>query len=303
MLARRSPDGRKPAGKRLYGVVATLVRSASPLQVKSGLLGQGSPRRLNRVLEQGKTYPWNWFIFAPALLPDPPSKTPPKMLSEDARMTGSGSDRSFKGSEVEERVVFVFSNVLQCAVPVSPAVSRCRVSGSLPLQDRYRFWAAPFRDRLISYDAPVPGLPPPGPSPPGAPPPPPPSASMAHKRAADDSTDSERAKKRQELLNDPLLIQIPPPSDERVPPPNTEPDTLLADVEQSAVPPPNTEPDMLLPDVEQSTVPPPNTEPNTSLVNVEQSTDVVPDAGGADGAPPVQPDMLYVSFSTASVGS
>ncbi|KAJ7342980.1 hypothetical protein DFH08DRAFT_963001 [Mycena albidolilacea] len=34
------------------------------------------------------------------------------------------------------------------------------------IQDRYRFWAAPFRDRLISYDAPVPGLPPPGPSPP-----------------------------------------------------------------------------------------------------------------------------------------
>ncbi|KAJ6561018.1 hypothetical protein B0H10DRAFT_2201018 [Mycena sp. CBHHK59/15] len=92
------------------------------------------------------------------------------------------------------------------------------------VQDRYRFWAAPFRNRLISYDAPVPGPPPPGPSPPGAPPPPPPSASMAHKRAADDSADSERAKKRQELLNDPLLIQIPPPSDERVPPPNTEPD-------------------------------------------------------------------------------
>ncbi|KAJ6632075.1 hypothetical protein B0H10DRAFT_1937783 [Mycena sp. CBHHK59/15] len=160
------------------------------------------------------------------------------------------------------------------------------------VQDRYRFWAAPFRDRLISYDAPVPGLPPPGPSPPGAPPPPPPSASMAHKCAADDSADSERAKKRQELLNDPLLIQIPPPSDERVPLPNTEPDTLLADVEQSTVPPPNTEPDMLLPDVEQSTVPPPNTEPNTSLVNVEQSTDVVPDAGGADGAPPMQPDMF-----------
>ncbi|KAJ6610312.1 hypothetical protein B0H10DRAFT_2193456 [Mycena sp. CBHHK59/15] len=106
MLARRSP-GRKPAGKRPYGVVET--------PVKTGLLGQGSPRRLNRVQERGKTYPWNWFIFAPALLPDPPSKTPPKMLSEDARMTGSGSDRSFKGSEVEERVVFVFSNVLQCA--------------------------------------------------------------------------------------------------------------------------------------------------------------------------------------------
>ncbi|KAJ6618601.1 hypothetical protein B0H10DRAFT_1947448 [Mycena sp. CBHHK59/15] len=92
-------------------------RSVVPslLQVKTGLLGQGSPRRLNRVQEREKTYPWNWVIFAPALLPDPPSKTPPKMLSEDARMTGSGSDRSFKGAEVEERVVFVFSNVLQCA--------------------------------------------------------------------------------------------------------------------------------------------------------------------------------------------
>jgi len=145
------------------------------------------------------------------------------------------------------------------------------------VQDRYRFWAAPFRDRLISYDTPVPGPPSPGPLPPGGPPPPPPAASMAHKRAADDSADSERAKKRQELLNDSSLIQIPPPSDERVPPPNTEPNTLLADVEQSTVPPPNTEP---------------NTEPNTLLVNVEQSTDVVPDAGGADGAPPVQPDMF-----------
>ncbi|KAJ6603983.1 hypothetical protein B0H10DRAFT_1957558 [Mycena sp. CBHHK59/15] len=80
-------------------------------------------RRLNRVQEREKTYPWNWFIFAPALLPDPPSKTPPKMLSEDARMTGSGSDRSFKGAEVEERVVFVFSNVLQCAFPVSRTYS------------------------------------------------------------------------------------------------------------------------------------------------------------------------------------
>ncbi|KAJ7678450.1 hypothetical protein B0H14DRAFT_3536445, partial [Mycena olivaceomarginata] len=159
------------------------------------------------------------------------------------------------------------------------------------VQDRYRFWAAPFRDRLISYDAPVPGTPPPGPSPPGVPPPLPPTASMAHKRAANDSADSERAKKRQELLNDSLLTRIPPPS-ERVPPPETEPDTLLADVEQSTVPPPNTEPNTLLADVEQSTVPPPNTEPNTLLVNVEQSTDVVPDSGGADGAPPVQPDMF-----------
>ncbi|KAJ6556932.1 hypothetical protein B0H10DRAFT_2201494 [Mycena sp. CBHHK59/15] len=100
MIARRSPDGRKPAGKRPYGVVAT--------PVKTGLLGQGSPRRLNRVQERGKTYPWNWFIFAPALLPDRPSKTPPKMLSEDARMTGSESDRSFKGAEVEERRLRVF---------------------------------------------------------------------------------------------------------------------------------------------------------------------------------------------------
>ncbi|KAJ7875743.1 hypothetical protein B0H14DRAFT_3130643 [Mycena olivaceomarginata] len=130
------------------------------------------------------------------------------------------------------------------------------------VQDRYRFWAAPFRDRLISYDAPVPGPPPPGPSPPGAPPPPPPAASMAHKHAADDSADSE-------FLAHPDTSS----SDKRVPPPNTEPDTLLADVEQS-------------------TVPPPNTEPNTLLVNVEQSTDVVPDAGGADGAPLMQPDMF-----------
>ncbi|KAJ6579318.1 hypothetical protein B0H10DRAFT_1962992 [Mycena sp. CBHHK59/15] len=38
-----------------------------------------------------------------------------RKLSEDARMTGSGSYQSFKGAEVEERVVFVFSNVLQCA--------------------------------------------------------------------------------------------------------------------------------------------------------------------------------------------
>ncbi|KAJ6591964.1 hypothetical protein B0H10DRAFT_1960641 [Mycena sp. CBHHK59/15] len=137
MLARRSPDGRKPAGKRPYGVVATPVCSAfhaagenwstrarvpevhstAPHPMNSLTLAQR--RRLSRAQERGETYPWNWFIFAPALLPDPPSKTLPKMLSEDARMTGSGSDRSFKGSEVEERVVFVFSNVLQCAVPVS----------------------------------------------------------------------------------------------------------------------------------------------------------------------------------------
>ncbi|KAJ7820012.1 hypothetical protein B0H14DRAFT_3876438 [Mycena olivaceomarginata] len=154
-----------------------------------------------------------------------------------------------------------------------------------------KFWAAPFRGRLILYDAPVPGTPPPGPPPPGAPPPLPPAALMAHKCAADDSADSERAKKRQELLNDFLLTQIPPPS-ERVPLPNTKPDTLLADVEQSTVPLLNTEPNTLLADVEQSTVWPPNTEPNTLLVNVEQSTDVVPNAGGADGAPPVQPDMF-----------
>ncbi|KAJ6608197.1 hypothetical protein B0H10DRAFT_2439210 [Mycena sp. CBHHK59/15] len=126
ILARRSPDGRKPAGKRLYGVVATPVRSAFPAAGENWSTRARVPerRRLNRVQEQGKTYPWNWFIFAPALLPDPPSKTPPKMLSEDARMTGSGSDRSFKGSEVEERVVFVFSNVLQCAVPVSRTYSK-----------------------------------------------------------------------------------------------------------------------------------------------------------------------------------
>ncbi|KAJ7431446.1 hypothetical protein B0H11DRAFT_2385481 [Mycena galericulata] len=54
----------------------------------------------------------NWFIFASELLLDPPSKPPPKTLSEDTRMTGSGSDRSFKGAEVEERVFFMFSNVL-----------------------------------------------------------------------------------------------------------------------------------------------------------------------------------------------
>ncbi|KAJ6569992.1 hypothetical protein B0H10DRAFT_2238033 [Mycena sp. CBHHK59/15] len=119
MLARRSPDGRKPAGKRPYGVVATPVRSAFPAAGENWSTRARVPerRRLNRVQEWEKTYPWNWFIFAPALLPDPPSKTPPKMLSEDARMTGSGSDQSFKGAEVEERVVFVFSNVLQCAVP------------------------------------------------------------------------------------------------------------------------------------------------------------------------------------------
>ncbi|KAJ6612935.1 hypothetical protein B0H10DRAFT_2277578 [Mycena sp. CBHHK59/15] len=75
------------------------------------------------------------------------------------------------------------------------------------------------------------------------------------------------------LAKSPQLKQqypLIPPSDERVLPPNTEPDTLLADMEQS-------------------TIPPPNTEPNTLLVNVEQSTDVVPDAGGADGAPPPPP--------------
>ncbi|KAJ7450083.1 hypothetical protein B0H11DRAFT_2331517 [Mycena galericulata] len=115
MLARRSPDGGKPAGKRPYGFVAT--------PVKASQLGQGSPevrsttphpmnaltlaqrKRLNRAQERGK----------PALLIDPPWKPLPKTLSEDARMTGSGSDRSFKGAEVEEQVFFVFSNVLQCA--------------------------------------------------------------------------------------------------------------------------------------------------------------------------------------------
>jgi ribosomal protein L37E len=50
---------------------------------------------------------------------------------------------------------------------------------------------------------------------------------------------------------DSLLTQIPPPL-ERVPPPETEPETLLADVEQSTVPPPNTEPNTLLADVEHS---------------------------------------------------
>ncbi|KAJ7474440.1 hypothetical protein B0H11DRAFT_1918470 [Mycena galericulata] len=106
------PHGGKPAGKRPYGFVAT--------PVKAGQLGKGSPevrstaphpmnvltlaqrKRLNRAQERGK----------PALLLDPPSKPPPKTLSEDARMTGSGSDRSFEGAEVEERVFFMFSNVL-----------------------------------------------------------------------------------------------------------------------------------------------------------------------------------------------
>ncbi|KAJ6629983.1 hypothetical protein B0H10DRAFT_2208123 [Mycena sp. CBHHK59/15] len=78
--------------------------------------------------------------------------------------------------------------------------------------------------------------------------------------------------------------QLIPPSDERVPLPNTEPDMLLADMEQS-------------------TVPPPNTEPNTLLVNVEQSTDVVPDAGGADGAPPMQPRFLFYRFRSISCPS
>ncbi|KAJ6579008.1 hypothetical protein B0H10DRAFT_1963080 [Mycena sp. CBHHK59/15] len=44
-----------------------------------------------------------------------PHRKPRPRCCQDARMTGSGSDRSFKGAEVEERVVFVFSNVLQCA--------------------------------------------------------------------------------------------------------------------------------------------------------------------------------------------
>ncbi|KAJ7353652.1 hypothetical protein DFH08DRAFT_956697 [Mycena albidolilacea] len=101
------------------------------------------------------------------------------------------------------------------------------------VQDRYRFWATPFRDRLISYDTPIPGPLLPGPSPP-----------------------------------DSLRIQIPPPSDERVLPPNTEPNALLADMEQSTVPPPNTEPNALLADMD---------------------TDVVPDA---DGTPLVQPNMF-----------
>ncbi|KAJ7441317.1 hypothetical protein B0H11DRAFT_2252206 [Mycena galericulata] len=63
---------------------------------------QAQRKRLNRAQERGK----------PALLLDPPSKPPPKTLSEDTRMMGSGSDRSFKGAEVEERVFFMFSNVL-----------------------------------------------------------------------------------------------------------------------------------------------------------------------------------------------
>ncbi|KAJ7429959.1 hypothetical protein B0H11DRAFT_2264563 [Mycena galericulata] len=80
------------------------MASWQPRSVKAGQLGQGSPehKRLNRAQERGK----------PALLLDPPSKPPPKTLSEDTRMTGSGSDRSFKGAEVEERVFFMFSNVL-----------------------------------------------------------------------------------------------------------------------------------------------------------------------------------------------
>ncbi|KAJ6544911.1 hypothetical protein B0H10DRAFT_2244049 [Mycena sp. CBHHK59/15] len=130
MLARQSP-GRKPAGKRPYGVVETPVRSAflaagenwSTRARVPEALEPGAGTGENLSLVSNFTACRNWFIFAPALLPDPPSKTPPKMLSEDARMTGSGSDRSFKGSEVEERVVFVFSNVLQC-VPVSHTYSK-----------------------------------------------------------------------------------------------------------------------------------------------------------------------------------
>ncbi|KAJ7500673.1 hypothetical protein B0H11DRAFT_2225654 [Mycena galericulata] len=91
MLARRSPDGGKPAGKRPYGFVAT--------PVKAGQLRAGFPR--------GRRNGGNLRYFL-----TPPWKPPPKMLSEDARMTGSGSDRSFKGAEVEEWVFFVFSNIL-----------------------------------------------------------------------------------------------------------------------------------------------------------------------------------------------
>ncbi|KAJ6607731.1 hypothetical protein B0H10DRAFT_2439420 [Mycena sp. CBHHK59/15] len=132
MLARRSPYERKPAGKRPYGVVATPVRSAFPAAGENWSTRASVPEALEPGAGTGENLSLvsnfsacrNWFIFAPVLLPDPPSKTPPKMLSEDARMTGSGSDRSFKGSEVEERVVFVFSNVLQCAVPVSRTSSK-----------------------------------------------------------------------------------------------------------------------------------------------------------------------------------
>ncbi|KAJ6605629.1 hypothetical protein B0H10DRAFT_2229081 [Mycena sp. CBHHK59/15] len=49
MLARRSPDGRKPDRTALWQPRSVVP---SPLQVKTGLLGQGSPRRLNRVQER-----------------------------------------------------------------------------------------------------------------------------------------------------------------------------------------------------------------------------------------------------------
>ncbi|KAJ6621289.1 hypothetical protein B0H10DRAFT_1945375 [Mycena sp. CBHHK59/15] len=82
------------------------------------------------------------------------------------------------------------------------------------IQGRYRYWAGPFRDRLVTYNALE--------APPGAPPPPPPAAPLvARKRVADDPLESEHAK-RQQLLEDESLIQMSLPPGDTVPRPDTD---------------------------------------------------------------------------------
>ncbi|KAJ6616582.1 hypothetical protein B0H10DRAFT_2434888 [Mycena sp. CBHHK59/15] len=115
MLARRSPGGRKPAGKRPYGVVATPVRSAFPAAGENWSTRARVPEALEPGAGTGENLSLRYFLT--------PHRKPRPRCCQDARMTGSGSDRSFKGAEVEERVVFVFSNVLQC-VPVSCTYSK-----------------------------------------------------------------------------------------------------------------------------------------------------------------------------------
>ncbi|KAJ7346216.1 hypothetical protein DFH08DRAFT_870744 [Mycena albidolilacea] len=112
------------------------------------------------------------------------------------------------------------------------------------IQGRYRFWAAgPFRDRLVTYDAPN--------APPGALLPPPPAApSAARKRVADDPLESEHAK-RQQLFEDESLIHMSLPPGDTVPPPNTDRFTNPEQARDTEVDPaatggtPPVQPDML----------------------------------------------------------
>ncbi|KAJ6607062.1 hypothetical protein B0H10DRAFT_2228267 [Mycena sp. CBHHK59/15] len=109
------------------------------------------------------------------------------------------------------------------------------------IQGRYRYWAAgPFRDRLVTYDAPDAPKAPPGVL---QPPPPPAAPSAARKRVADAPLESEHAK-RQQLLEDESLIQmsLPLPNTDRFANPEQARDTEVDPAVTGGAPP--VQPDM-----------------------------------------------------------